>query len=180
MRFSAATVCTSQPSVWLFCGRCPADRTALRTTSRRSCGRDRRHLTPGGVRRPRGPHRQGPSPAHPARRVAGPLRGPRGGQPPPPDLPDLRRDGRCRLCGGRHPVPDGRRRLGLRSRRSRGHLLGPMPRVCRRDSASSRRLKCDTQRVKPAGRPAFDPEQPTSRAMSHQKETAKEETDRRV
>jgi hypothetical protein len=39
-------------------------------------GRDRRRLPPGGVRRAGGLHRQGPHPAHPAGRVAGPLRGP--------------------------------------------------------------------------------------------------------
>jgi Fe2+ or Zn2+ uptake regulation protein len=32
MRFSAGTVCSSRLSVWLFCGRCPTDRTVQRTT----------------------------------------------------------------------------------------------------------------------------------------------------
>ena len=97
-------------------------------------GRDRRHLASGGVRRPRHADREGPPPAHPARRVAGALRGPGGRQPPPPDLPHLRPDGRRRLRRRRHPVPDGRRRRGLRDRRGRGHLLGPLSRV-RRDAA---------------------------------------------
>ena len=41
----------------------------------------------------------------------------------------LRPDGRRRLRGGRHPVPDGLRRLGLRDRRGRGRVLGPLPRL---------------------------------------------------
>ena len=47
----------------------------------------------------------------------------------PPHLPNLQPDGRRRLRRRRDPVPDSRRRRGLRGRRSRGHLLGSMPRV---------------------------------------------------
>ena len=68
-------------------------------------------------------------PSHPARRLVGPLRDPGRRQPPPPRVPHLRPDGRRRLRGGRHPVPDGRRRLRLRDRRSRGRVLGPLPRL---------------------------------------------------
>ena len=84
-----------------------------------------------------GPHRQGPRPAHPAGRVTGPLRGSGRRQPPPPDLPNMRPDGRRRLRRRLHAVPDGRRRLRLRDRRSRGHLLGPVPRVRRGSTAES-------------------------------------------
>ena len=51
---------------------------------------------------------RGVVPSHPAGRLVGPLREPRRRQPPPPRVPDLRPDGRRRLRGGRHPVPDGR------------------------------------------------------------------------
>jgi Fe2+ or Zn2+ uptake regulation protein len=81
-----------------------------------------------------------------------PVRTPRRRQPPPHCLLSLRRHRRCRLCGRRHPVPHGRRRLGLRDRRSRGQLLGPMPRMCRGDFCLVRRVRADTQRATPAGR----------------------------
>ena len=73
--------------------------------------------------------------ADPARGIPGALRGPRRRQPPPPHLPRVRPDRRRRLRRRRRPVPDRGRRRGLRDRRSRGHLLGPMPRV-RRPHAS--------------------------------------------
>jgi hypothetical protein len=84
-------------------------------------------------------------PAGPAR----PGQTPRRRQPPPQCLPSLRRQRRCRRCGRRHPVPEGRRR---RDRRRRGHLLGPTPQVCRSDVGLVRRVKADTQRATPAGR----------------------------
>ena len=56
-----------------------------------------------------GPHRQGSPPAHPAGRVAGPLRDPCRGQPPSCDLPSVRPDGRRRLRGRRYPMLDGGR-----------------------------------------------------------------------
>ncbi len=56
-------------------------------------------------------------------------------------LSHLQPDGRRGLCGGLHPVLDGRRRLALRDRRSRGHVLEPMSRVCRGDFCRVRRLK---------------------------------------
>jgi hypothetical protein len=85
-----ARPCRSRPSAWACCGR---SRPAAQHCGRHRHGRaggDRRHLTPGGVRRPRGPQRQGRPPAHPAGRVTGPLRGSGRRQPPPPDLPDMR------------------------------------------------------------------------------------------
>ena len=94
-------------------------------------GGDRCRLAASGLRRPRDPHREGYPAAHPTRRVAGPIRGSGGRQPPPPHLSVVQPDGGRRLRGRVHPVPDGRRRLRLRDRRSRSHLLGPMPRVCR-------------------------------------------------
>ena len=100
-------------------------------------GRHRGGVAPGGLRRAGRPHRDGPRPAHPARRLVGPLRGPGRRQPPPPHLPHLRPHGRRRLRGRRHAVPHGRRRLGLRDRRGRGHLLGPMPRLQRPSAAAS-------------------------------------------
>lgn len=77
-------------------------------------------LAAGGVRRACGRQRQGHRPAHPARRVAGSLRGPSRREPTPSHP---RPDGQCRLCSRRDIVPDSRGGLGLRDRRSRGDLL---------------------------------------------------------
>jgi hypothetical protein len=120
--------------------RCPSDGSASgcpagggRTTAqhrgrdrRGRAVRDRRDLASGGVRRAFDRHRQGHHPAHPARRVLGALRGPSRRQPPSSHLPNVRPDGRCRLCRRRGAVPHCGRGLGLRDRRSRGHLLGSL------------------------------------------------------
>ena len=67
----------------------------------------------------------------------------------------------CRTCDaiadvdcavGETPCLTAARQLRLRDRRSRGHLLGPMPRVCRGDFCLVRRVKANTQRATPAGR----------------------------
>ena len=133
LTFFGSTGIASRPSGWPSCGRCRADHTARRTTSRSSGPRSGPSPS-GGVRRPRLADRQGSPPAHPAGGVAGSLRGAGGRQPPPPHLPHLREPGRRRLRGRRHPVPHGRRRRGLRDRRGRGRLLGPVPRVHRGES----------------------------------------------
>ena len=57
---------------------------------------------------------------------------------------------------------------------------GRCPECVAASSVPVRRLIAATQRATPAGRTALDPEQPTSRATSHQKETARQEKDRRA
>ena len=57
---------------------------------------------------------------------AGSLRGSRRRQPPPSDLSNLRPCGRRRLRGRLRPVSHGGRRHGLRDRRGRSRLLGPL------------------------------------------------------
>jgi hypothetical protein len=78
--------------------------------------------------------RQGPHPAHPARPLARALRGSHRRQPPPPHLPRLRPHGGRRLRRRRRAVPDPLRRRGLRDRRGRGDLLGPLPPCSRREN----------------------------------------------
>ena len=90
-------------------------------------GRHRVDLPSRRLRRRRGPGRHGPAAAHPTGRVGGALRGSRGRQPPPPDLSRLRPHGGRRLRRRRGAVLDGGRRRRLPDRRSRGHLLGPLP-----------------------------------------------------
>ena len=139
--------CRSRRSAWPSCGRCPAAAQHRRRHRHGRAGRDRR----------RSPARRcttrsatltdtGPAPAHPARRVAGALRGPGRRQPPPPDLPVVRADGRRRLRGRRRAVPDRGRRRGLRDRRGRGHLLGPLPRL--RRAAATVAIQHDTSRAR--------------------------------
>jgi hypothetical protein len=70
---------------------------------------------------------QGADPAHPAGRLARPVRGSGRRQPPSPDLPNVRPDGRRRLRGRRRAVSDAQRRCGLRDRRGGSDLLGPLP-----------------------------------------------------
>jgi hypothetical protein len=78
MRFSAGTVCTPRPSVWCSAGVSdrPHSTTVQRTTITRSYGP---RSVPSHVRRCTTPSRPSPTrppPAHPAGRVAGPLREP--------------------------------------------------------------------------------------------------------
>jgi Fur family transcriptional regulator, stress-responsive regulator len=57
---------------------------------------------------------------------------------------------------------------------------GPMSRVCRGNFCRVRRLIAGTQRSTPAEQYPLGREQSTSRATSHQDETARQEMDRRV
>ena len=86
---------------------------------------------------------------------------------------------RCRLRGWLHPVPDGRRRRGLRDRRGRGHLLGPMSRVCRGTFGRIRWVIADMQRPSPE-QYSHGSGATRSRATSQQNETARQKEDRRV
>jgi len=56
--------------------------------------------------------------------VGGAVQGPSRQQPPPSGLPNLQPSGRWRLCHRQDLVSDSCRELGLRDRRSRGHI-GP-------------------------------------------------------
>ena len=123
----ASAAFRSRPSDWRSCGRSSGQPhiTADAVADDRQ-GRDRRHLAPVGLRRPRRAGRRRPHPAHSARRVTGALRGSGRRQPPPSDLSNLRPGGRRRLRGRLRAVSHGGRRQGLRDRRGRGRLLGAL------------------------------------------------------
>ncbi len=96
---------------------------------RRGASVDRIGLAPGGVRLARRARRQAAAPSNRACGIAGALREPHRRQPSPRDLPGLPCDARRRLRRRVHAVSHRIRRPRLRDRRSRGHLLGLVPRL---------------------------------------------------
>jgi hypothetical protein len=65
---------------------------------------------------------------------------------PPRRVSVVRCHRRCRLRGGHHALLGRVRQLRLHDRRGRGHLLGPMPGVCRGNFCRVRRLIADAER----------------------------------
>jgi hypothetical protein len=95
---------------------------------RKPCSRaPRQPLDPGCLRRAARAERGGAVAPDRARGQPSPVRDARRGQPPPSRLSALRSHPGRRLRCGRGSLPRAERRRRLPDRRSRGHVLGPLP-----------------------------------------------------